>query len=426
MKILSLNCWSRSVNYQLFDWRNRAILARGTVDRVVVGDGTVSHEVTGRGIWKFPVDCPDHFRAIAVIFEMLTSPEWGVIKTLKEISAIGHRVVHGGEKFTRSVLIDDEVLEGIRAVEHLAPLHNQPNLAGIEAARQLLPDIPHAAIFDTAFHQSMKCHAYIYPLPYEWYEHYGVRRYGFHGTSHLFMAKRGAVLLGKAPEQTNLITVHLGKGVSLCAIRNGRSVDTSMGMTPLEGPLMESRCGDIDAGISSYIMLLEQLSAKDYTAILNQKCGLYGISGGHSERREILENAAAGDKLCQLATEIEGYRLKKYIGAYYAAIGRLDALIFTTNYSDVGWAVREKALAGLDFLGIRLDREQNLQADREEGERLISSDDSKIRIYAVPVSDGLVFAEDVVALMAGNGHDHMSHDYSFARPDFVMSWKEHY
>ncbi len=303
-------------------------------------------------------------------------------------------------------------------------MHNGPNLAGIDAARDLLPRIPHAAIFDTAFHQSMSRKAYIYPLPYEWYEHHGVRRYGFHGASHLFMAKRGAVLLGKPPRATNLITIHLGKGVSLCAIKNGLSVDTSMGMTPLEGPAMGTRCGDIDAGIFSYIMQSEHLPPKDYTAILNQKSGLAGITGGRSERREIHECAAAGDEKCRLAQEIEGYRLKKYIGAYHAAIGQLDALIFTSNYSDMGWLVREKSLAGLEFLGIRLDREKNLQADREEGESLISEATSKVRIYAIPVADGLVFAEDVAALLSGTCRNHMEYDYSFAKTDFVMPWRE--
>ncbi len=424
MKILSLNCWSRSVNYHLLDWRKKVILARGTVDRVVIGDGSVSHEVTGRGTWQLPVDCPDHASAIEVILRTLTSSDFGVLGALSEIAAVGHRVAHGGERFTCSVLIDDEVVAAIRSVEHLAPLHNGPNLAGIEAARRLLPDIPQAAIFDTAFHQGMPAQAYLYPLPYEWYEQHGVRRYGFHGASHLFMAKRGAVLLGKPVDSVNLITVHLGKGVSLCAVRNGRSVDTSMGMTPLEGPAMGSRCGDIDAGIFPYIMQKEQLSPRDYTAILNQKSGLAGIAGGTGERREILEGAAAGDVRCRLAQEIEGYRLRKYIGAYSAVLGRVDALIFTSNYSDAGWAVREKSLTGLEFLGMSLDREQNRLADRDDGEILISLPDSPVPIYAIPVADGLVFAEDVNAILAGGCRDHMESDYSFGHEDFVMPWRE--
>lgn len=424
MKILSLNCWGRSVNYHLLDWRKKVILARGTVERVVVGDGSVSHEVTGRGIWQIPVDCPDHASAIEVILRTLTSADFGVLGALSEIAAVGHRVAHGGERFTCSVLIDDEVVAAIRSVEHLAPLHNGPNLAGIDATRRLLPKIPQAAIFDTAFHQGMPPKAYVYPLPHEWYEKHGVRRYGFHGASHLFMAKRGAVLLGKPANAVNLITVHLGKGVSLCAIRNGRSVDTSMGMTPLEGPAMGSRCGDIDAGIFPYIMQAEQLAPKDYTSILNQKSGLAGIAGGTGERREILEGAAAGDLRCQLAQEIEGYRLRKYIGAYFAALGRVDALIFTSNYSDVGWSVREKALAGLEFLGIDLDREQNRQADRDEGETLITRPDSRLPVYAIPVADGLVFAEDVAAILNGGCRDHMENDYSFGQEDFVMPWRE--
>jgi acetate kinase len=424
VKILSLNCWSQSVNYHLFDWQNKEILAKGTVDRVVIGDATVNHQVTGRGGWRIPVDCPDHHSAIEVILGMLVSPDWGVLNRLDEIYAIGHRVVHGGEKFTHSVLIDDDVIAAIHDVEHLAPLHNVPNLAGIVASRTLLPKIPQAAIFDTAFHQSMRKPAYIYPLPYEWYERHGVRRYGFHGASHLFMAKRGAVLLGKLPAQTNLITVHLGSGVSLCATRDGLSVDTSMGMTPLEGPFMGTRCGDVDAGISTFIMHSENFSARDYTSMLNQKSGFFGITGGMSDRQQILEHAAAGNEQCQLALDMEGYRLKKYIGAYAAAIGRLDALVFSSNYSKMGWTVRERALSELEFMGIQLDREKNLRADREGGEMLISTENSRVRVYVLPVSDGLVFAEDVVALIAGTCCDHMQHDYSFARSDFVMPWKE--
>src|ERR1039457_3557959 len=318
MDILALNCGSSSAKYQLFDWSKKEVIAKGMVERVIVGDSFIVHEVPGREPYRVESECPDHQVAIDLIIKTLTDPVHGVLKDINQISAIGHRVVHGGEKFTCSVMIDEQVLDAVKDVQHLAPLHNPPNIAGIEAAQALLPNVPQVAIFDTAFHQTMPEYAYLYPLPYEWYENYGVRRYGFHGTSHLYVSKRAAVLLGKAPKDCNIITMHIGNGVSHAAIRNGISVDTSMGLTPLEGAVMGTRCGDIDPAIPAFMMQKENLSAKEIDSILNKKSGVMGITGRFTDRRDVIENAEAGDKRCQLSLDIEAYRLKKYIGAFMA------------------------------------------------------------------------------------------------------------
>lgn len=355
-----------------------------------------------------------------LIIKMLTDPEHGVIEDMSQIAAVGHRVVHGGESFTRSVMIDKEVLEAVKAVQHLAPLHNPPNIAGIEAVRAVLPDVPNVAIFDTAFHQTMPESAYIYPLPYDWYMRYGVRRYGFHGTSHLYVSKRAAVLLGKHPKNCNLITMHIGNGVSHCAIKNGVSVDTSMGLTPLEGAVMGTRCGDIDPAIPLFMMQMENLSAKDIDGILNKKSGIFGITGKYTDRRDVIEHADKGDKLCKLAVDIEGYRLKKYIGAYMAAVGHLDAVVFTAGVGEMGWQIREKAIEGLECMGIKLDRDRNKAAMTRKRESLITTDDSPVKVFVIPTDEELVFTEDVAAILDGTYTDHMNFEYSFARPDFVL------
>ncbi|HKJ04127.1 MAG TPA: acetate/propionate family kinase, partial [Geopsychrobacteraceae bacterium] len=269
MDILALNCGSSSVKYQLFDWTRKEVIAVGMVERVTVGDSYIIHEVPGRDTYREEYECPDHTTAVHLILKVLTSKEYGVVSDMSKISAVGHRVVHGGEKFTRSVKIDNDVLDAIKEVQHLAPLHNPPNIAGIEAALTNLPDVPHIAIFDTAFHQTMPEHAYTYPVPYEWYEKHGVRRYGFHGTSHLYVSKRASVLLGKAPKECNIITMHIGNGVSHAAIKGGISVDTSMGLTPLEGAVMGTRCGDIDPAIPAFLQEREELTPKEIDNILN-------------------------------------------------------------------------------------------------------------------------------------------------------------
>jgi acetate kinase len=394
MDILALNCGSSSVKYQLFDWSRKEVIAKGMVERVIVGDSFIIHEVPGRETYREESECPDHQVAIDLIIKTLTDPAHGVLTDINQINAV-------------------------KEVQHLAPLHNPPNIAGIEAAQALLPNVPHIAIFDTAFHQTMPEHAYLYPVPYEWYEKHGVRRYGFHGTSHLYVSKRAAILLGKAPKDCNIITMHIGNGVSHSAIKNGISVDTSMGLTPLEGAMMGTRCGDIDPAIPAFMMQKENLSAKEIDSILNKKSGVLGITGRFTDRRDVIEQANAGDKLCKLALDIEAYRLRKYIGAYMAAIGKLDAVVFTAGVGEMGWPIREKTIEGLEHLGIYLDKERNKSAMTRKRETLITTDDSPVRVYVIPTDEELVFTEDVAAILAGTYTDHMNFEYSFAKPDFV-------
>ena len=418
MDILALNCGSSSVKYQLFSWARKEIIAKGMVERVTVGDSFIIHEVPNRETYREEYECPDHRVAIHLIIKTLTDKVHGVVTSMDEISAVGHRVVHGGEKFTCSVLIDDNVLSAIKEVQHLAPLHNPPNIAGIEAAQSVLPDAPHIAIFDTAFHQTMPQHAYTYPLPYEWYEKHGVRRYGFHGTSHLYVSKRASVLLGKNPKDCNMITMHIGNGVSHSAIQGGISIDTSMGLTPLEGAVMGTRCGDIDPAIPMFIQQQENLSAKEVDSILNKKAGIYGITGRYTDRRDVIEEAEKGDKRCMLALDIEAYRLKKYIGSYCAVLGRLDAVVFTAGVGEMGCLIRERALEGLEHIGIILDKEINKNTMTRKRETMISTPDSPVKVFVIPTDEELVFTEDVVAILEGTYADHMHFDYSFAGKEF--------
>ncbi len=418
MEVLALNCGSSSVKYQLYDWTKGEVIARGMVERVTIGDSFIIHEVPGRDTYREEYECPDHKTAVHLIVKILTDKTYGVVADMSHISAVGHRVVHGGEKFTRSILIDDTVLDAIKEVQHLAPLHNPPNIAGIEAAQINLPDVPHIAIFDTAFHQSMPEHAYTYPVPYDWYEKHGVRRYGFHGTSHLYVSKRAAVLLQKKPEDCNIITMHIGNGVSHAAIKNGISVDTSMGLTPLEGAVMGTRCGDIDPAIPAFIMERENLSPQEIDSVLNKKSGILGITGEFTDRRDVIEAAEAGNKRCNLALEIEGYRLKKYIGSYCAVLGRLDAVVFTAGVGEMGWMIREKALENLNHIGIILDKEKNRNTMTRKEETLITTADSPVKVFVIPTDEELVFTEDVVAILEETYTDHMKFKYSFADNSF--------
>ena len=418
MDILALNCGSSSLKYQLFDWEKKQVIAKGMVERVTIGGSYIIHQVPGRETYREICACPDHKVAVALIMRTLTNADHGVVKDMSQIAAVGHRVVHGGEKFTRSVLIDDAVIEAIKEVQHLAPLHNSANISGIEAAEAILPDVPHVAIFDTAFHQSMPEHAFTYPVPYQWYENHGVRRYGFHGTSHLYVSKRAAVLLDKKPQDCNIITMHIGNGVSHCAVKGGISIDTSMGLTPLEGSVMGTRCGDIDPAIPSFIMEREGVTPKDIDSILNQKSGILGITGQYTDRRDVIEGAENGDERCKLALEIEGYRLKKYIGSYATALGGVDAIVFTAGVGENASLIREKALEGLEFMGIELDSEKNKKTFSKSGETLISTANSKIKVFVIPTDEELVFTEDVVGILAGTYSDHLSYPYTFCSKDF--------
>src|SRR5512133_3346027 len=381
---MALNCGSSSVKYQLFDWDKKEVVAKGMVERVIIGDSFIMHEVPGQETYHHEQDCANHQAAIDLLIKTVTDPVHGVLKSVDQISAVGHRVVHGGEKFTCSVMIDESVLDAIKEVQHLAPLHNPPNISGIEAAQSVLPNVPHIAIFDTAFHQTMPRHAFTYPLPYEWYQKYGVRRYGFHGTSHLYVSKRAAVMLGKDPKDCNIITMHIGNGVSHCAIKNGVSIDTSMGLTPLEGAVMGTRCGDIDPAIPMFIQQKENLSAKEIDSILNKKSGVLGITGHYTDRRDVIEEAEKGNERCKLSLDIEAYRLKKYIGSFCAILGRLDAVVFTAGVGEMGWLIREKALENLEHMGIILDRDKNKSTMTRKRETLITTPDAPIKVFVIP------------------------------------------
>jgi len=421
MKILTITCWSHKIKYHLLSSDGRAILASGIIERVGLGGSFIHQSVPGREPFCLETDNNDHQSALALIIATLTDPQHGVIASVLEISAVGHRVAHGGKEFRHSVQIDDHVLNTIRKLQHLAPQHLVPNIAGIVAAMELIPAIPHVAIFDTAFHVSMPECAYIYPLPYEWYEKYGVRRYGFHGPSHIYLSRRAAVLLGKPVETCNLITIHLDRGVSLCAIRNGLSVDTSMGMTPLEGAVMMTRCGDIDPGIHAYIMKVLNLSTKGLEQLLNNRSGIFGITGQQLDRQHFVQAALDGNSRCKLALEIETYRLKKYIGAYLAITGPLDAIVFTTGTGSSEGPVREMVLSGLDCFGIRLDRDSNRAIRSKHEEVEITGEESLIRTFVIPTNEELVIAEDVAAVLSGVCSDHLHYDYSFANDDFIPS-----
>lgn len=395
------------------------MFAEGLVKRVGLGGASISLKVPGREEYTHDVEFVDHHAAVSLILDTLADTRHGVSNEAGQITAIGHRVAHGGEIFHQSVLINDQVLNAIRKLQQLAPLHNAANVSGIETAMELLPDIPQVAIFDTAFHSTMPEFAYIYPLPYEWYHKYGVRRYGFHGPSHIYLSRRAARLLGKPADASNLITIHIDKGVSLCAIRNGISIDTSMGMTPLEGAAMDTRSGDIDAGILPVIMQQLNLSSREMEHILNQRSGIAGITGWKTDRRNILEAAIEGNIKCKLALEIQAYRLKKYIGAYLAVIGPLDAVVFTTGVGKQEWFARELILDGLECFGILPDRDRNQAVRPEREESLISSDNSPVSVFVISTNEELIFAEDVTAVLSENHSAHPYNNYAFDRPDFV-------
>jgi len=337
---------------------------------------------------------------------------------------VGHRVVHGGENFVKSVIIDRETLEKFRELSSLAPLHNPPNVLGIEAAMEVLPNVKHMAIMDTAWHQTMPHSSYMYALPYKWYEKYGIRRYGFHGTSFLYVAKRAAVLLGKDPFKTNLIIAHIGNGASINAVKNGLSYDTSMGFTPLEGLIMGTRAGDHDPAIPLYVMQKENLSAREIDSVLNKKSGILGITEKFTDRRDVEIAAGKGDAKSALAIEMEGYRIKKYIGAYSSAIGGADAVVFTAGVGEKGPIVREKALEGLEFMGLKIDRKKNELSKTRNAETEISATDSKVKVFVIPTDEERVFVEDVMGLLKGSYDVHTNFSYSFQKSSYRNEIRE--
>ncbi|AVX31353.1 acetate kinase [Carboxydocella thermautotrophica] len=389
MNVLVINCGSSSLKYQLFDMAKETVLAKGLVERIGLEGSCLTHRV-GEDKTVIEQNIPDHQAAISLVLEQ--------VRGLGEIKAVGHRVVHGGEKFSASTVIDAEVLKAIEECVELAPLHNPPNIIGIKACQALLPGVPQVAVFDTAFHQTMPPKAYIYSLPYEYYEKYRIRRYGFHGTSHRYVAQRAAQLLGKPLDQLKLITCHLGNGASITAIDGGKSVATSMGFTPLEGLTMGTRSGDIDPAIVSYIMEKENLSAEQVTGILNKKSGVLGISGVSSDFRDLEAAAARGHERARLALEIFCYDVKKYIGAYLAVLNGVDAIVFTAGLGENSSVVREMVCRDLEALGIAIDAEKN-QVRGQEAD--ISAPSARVKVLVVPTNEELMIARDTVAVLAG-------------------------
>jgi acetate kinase len=424
MDILVLNSGSSSLKYLLYRWEESSVIAKGVVERVSLENSFVEHQVIGEEAFIMERFCSSHAEALDLIMEVMTRSEHPVIRNISQIGAVGHRVVHGGERFKKSVIIDESALNTFKELSSLAPLHNPPNITGIEAARQALPDIPHVAIMDTAWHQTMAEKAYIYALPYEWYKEHSIRKYGFHGTSFLFCAKRASVLLDKNPFETNLIIGHIGNGVSFNAVKNGISIDTSMGFTPLEGAVMGTRCGDHDAAIDLYMMEKSGATAKEMNNILNKKSGLLGITGKYMDRRDIIKAAEKGDRRASLAIDIESYRGKKYIGSYLAALGRVDALVFTAGVGEMSPTIRGKMTEGLEELGIVVDTAKNLVSRTKNAETDISEKNSMTKIFVIPTDEELVMVEDTVALLEKRYDVHTNFKYSFQDPFYTNKLRD--
>jgi len=419
--VLTINCGSSSIKYMVYSWEEKKSLATGIVERIGLADSLIKHQASGQDSANIVTNCPDHVTGIQLILKTLTTGETKVLDDIKQVSAVGHRVVHGGEKFTKSVKIDGpdgDVLQTLKEIAPLAPLHNPVNIMGIEAALKVLPDIPHIAVMDTAFLQTIPQVNYLYAVPYKWYTEYGVRRYGFHGSSHLFVSKRAGVLLKKDPFEVNLITCHIGNGVSFTAIKDGLAFDHSMGLTPLEGLIMGTRSGDIDPAIIPYICNKEHITSKRVEQILNKESGLKGITGKYVDRRDIKAAADTGDERAQLAIDMEAYRIKKYIGSYMASLGRVDAIVFTAGVGEMAPFIREKALSGLEDLGVVLDIERNQEASHTH-EFEISADNSKVKVLVIPTNEELVFVEDVVAILEDRYDVHTKFKYSFQDANYV-------
>ncbi|GHV69710.1 acetate kinase [Spirochaetia bacterium] len=419
MIILTLNCGSSSAKYQVYDWDAKDILAVGIVEKVTVGGSFITHKAKGKEEIVMQHDCPNHTDAVELIIKTLTDKETGVLSDMSLIKAVGHRVVHGGDKFTKSVIVDDAAMKAFAEMQDMSPLHNPANIMGIEAAKKVLPNVPHCAVMDTAWHQTMPPESYLYAVPSEWYEKYQVRRYGFHGTSFLYTAKRAAVLLGQDPFKTNLIICHLGNGASVNAVKDGCSFDTSMGITPLEGLVMGTRSGDLDPALPFYVMRKTGMSAAEIENALNKKSGLLGLTGSLTDRRDIQAAAVKGDKKALQAQYIEAQRVKKYIGGYQATLGRVDALVFTAGVGEFAWFMRNKILEGLEGIGIVYDPAKNEMSHTRNTETLISKPESKIPVYIIPTDEELVMTEDAYALMAGTYDVHTKFTYSFQSKGYV-------
>jgi len=396
VNILVINCGSSSLKYQFIDMRDESVLAKGLVERIGIEGSVLKHERTGMDKETIKQSIPDHNVALRLVIDALMNEKYGAIKDLSEINAVGHRVVHGGEAFACSVVIDEKVKKSLEDCIDLAPLHNPPNLVGINACEKILPNVPMVAVFDTAFHQTMPSSSYLYALPYEYYTKHKIRRYGFHGTSHLYVSRRAADMLGKKPEDVNIITCHLGNGASITAVEKGKSIDTSMGFTPLEGLIMGTRTGDMDPAIVTFLMEKEKLSAKDVDSIMNKKSGVLGLSGVSSDFRDIEQEAEKGNERAQIALDCFHNRVKKYIGAYMAELGHVDAIVFTAGLGENSVESREEICKGMEALGIELDTEENKVRGKE---KIVSKESSKIKIMVIPTNEELVIARDTLALI---------------------------
>lgn len=395
MNVLVINCGSSSLKFQLIDSESEKVLAKGLCERIGI-DGSLTYQPAGGEKVKSEKDMPTHTEAIKYVIDALTDSETGVVKSLDEIGAVGHRMVHGGEKFASSVVITEEVKKAVEECNDLAPLHNPANLIGVNACEELMPNTPMVGVFDTAFHQTMPEKAYMYGLPYAYYDKYKVRRYGFHGTSHSFVSKRAAEISGKPYDAVKTIVCHLGNGASVCAVLNGKSVDTSMGLTPLEGLVMGTRSGDIDPAIMEFIAKKENLDIEGLMKVLNKDSGVYGLSGLSSDFRDLSSAVAEGNKQAQIALKVFSYRVAKYVGSYAAAMNGVDNIVFTAGIGENDHEVREEVCSYLQFLGIELDKEANAKRGEEV---MISTPDSKVKVYVIPTNEELAIARETVALV---------------------------
>ena len=397
MKILVLNCGSSSIKYQLFDMASAVVLAKGIVEKIGLKGSFLKNERWDGDKVKLEGEILDHQSGIEYILGMLISEKRGVLKSLNEIDAVGHRLVHGGETFKGSCFLDDVTIKGVEDCSDLAPLHNPANLKGIYAMRQVLPEVPQVGVFDTSFHQTMPDYSYMYAIPYSLYKKYGIRRYGFHGTSHSYVSKRACEFLGVNYSEQRIITCHLGNGASITAIKNGKSVDTSMGLTPVEGLIMGTRSGDIDGGAITLIMEKEEIDYASLNTLINKHSGMLGISGVSSDMREIEAAAAQGNERAILSLKMYDYRIKKYIGAYAAAMGGVDILVFTGGIGENGWETRENVCSDLEFLGIEFDKDKNKGVRSKEV--LISKEKSRTKVVIIPTNEEFVIASDTMEIV---------------------------
>ncbi len=397
MKILVINCGSSSLKYQLIDMENEQVIAKGLCERIGINDSVLNHIPAGKGKIVIKVDLPNHEVAIREVIKALLDKEIGVIKDLSEISAVGHRVVHGGEKFACSVPVTDEVMRALDECTPLAPLHNPPNIIGINAVTAAMPGIPQVGVFDTAFHQTMPEKAYMYALPYEFYDKYRIRKYGFHGTSHKFVAESAAELLGKPIEELKIITLHIGSGASIAAVEYGKCVDTSMGFTPLDGLVMGTRCGKLDPAVLTYLMKLGY-NGKEISMIMNKKSGILGISGVSADTRDVWAAAEMGDRRSILARDMFIYRIKAYIGEYMAAMNGCDAIVFTAGVGENDKYTREKVCENMDFFGIKMDvSKNNIRGEVAD----LSAADSKVKVLVIPTNEELAIARETKKIIFG-------------------------